>query len=101
MGETVAMSRKGGLWNEMQRTISWTIPKLDPGENLEIQSQFECANVDNVITPKFPVLLRCDDTEGLFSGLELRAIPNHDSVEGANSVEMNLMHNSRLLYRKI
>jgi hypothetical protein len=99
-GETVAMSRKAGLWNEMQRTVSWTIPCLEPGENIEIQTQFEATNdADSIVTPKFPVLLRCDDTETLYSGIELKSVmgAEKDSIP----LDMNITLSSRLLYRKI
>jgi hypothetical protein len=53
------MSRKGGSWDELKRTLTWSIETLAPGEALEIQAQFPFIE-ENERSPKFPVLVQCD-----------------------------------------
>lgn len=72
-GDTVKMSRKGGIWDEMKRIICWTIPTLNPGEVIEIQAQFQTSgNLPKLDQSdfKFPILVRCDSNK-LFSGIEV------------------------------
>jgi hypothetical protein len=90
--ENVKMSRKGGVWEELKRTLSWRIDELEPGKALEIQAQFSLLDkVDK--PPKFPVLVRCD-YPSLFSGVEL-------TVDEGSSVKMKLNESARILHRKV
>jgi hypothetical protein len=54
------MSRKGGSWDDMKRTLTWSIASLAPGEAVEIQAQFPFVEeqIDRSC-PKFPVLVQC------------------------------------------
>lgn len=101
-GENVTMSRRGGVWNEMKRSLVWNVSKLDPGEIIDIQAQFKCntnggASDRRFESHKFAVLARCKgDTS--FSKIDL----NTDySEDGSCSVEMNLERSATILYRKI
>lgn len=101
-GESVTMSRRGGVWNDMKRSLVWNITKLDPGEIIDIQAQFksnmeEGPGEDNLGYFKFPVLARCyGDTN--FSKIDLNTDYNED---GSCPVGMELEHSATILYRKI
>jgi hypothetical protein len=58
-GGNCKMSRKGGNWDELKRTVSWYVQSLKPGEALEIQAQFPFIE-GNSRVPKFPVLVKCE-----------------------------------------
>jgi hypothetical protein len=93
------MSRKGGAWDEMKRTISWTVDKLDPGEALEIQAQFESVDLPNGGggAPKFPLLVRAEYAT-LFSSIEL----NSDFIDALSCpVKTKLTQSGRILHRKV
>jgi hypothetical protein len=91
------MSREGGVWNEMKRTISWNVDKLEPGEALEVQLQFESMDGSWEREPKFPVLVRAD-CPCLFSSLELKS----DFSDGlSNVVKTKLSTSARVLHRKV
>ena len=110
-GENVTMSRKGGVWDEMKRTLIWTFQKLDPGEIVDIQAQFKCntegglsqshAHVagggDGFGSFKFPVLARCNgDTN--FSKIDMNSDYNDD---GSSPVGLELERSATILYRKV
>lgn len=107
-GENVTMSRKGGVWDEMKRTIIWTIHKLDPGEIVDIQAQFKCkmqegrgiqilSQNDLLSSIKFPVLARCNgDTN--FSKIDMNSEYNE---EGSNPVDLDMERSATILYRKV
>jgi len=95
------MSRRGGVWDEMKRTISWTVERLDPGQALEVQLQFECMDNGAVgglrQTPKFPVLVRAD-CPTLFSSIDL----NSDYSDGLHTpVKVRVHASGRILHRKV
>lgn len=95
-GHTVKMSRRGGVWDEMKRTLTWLVDRLDPGEALEIQAQFE-ANTTSNQPAQFPVLVR-GDYPTLFSTVELRE-DFHDAL--SSPFKMELRESSRVLHRKV
>lgn len=96
-GESVKMSRNGGVWDEMKRTICWSVDRLDPGQALEVQLQFESTDGRWERTPKFPILIRAD-YPALFSAIEL----NSDYSDGLSSpVELKVNTSSRILHRKV
>lgn len=97
-GEKVTMSRSGGMWDEMKRSISWSIEKLDPGEIIDIQAQFGCADgFVNGMAAKFPVLVRCDGSM-LFSRIELST----DYLEEeSDPINLQIEQSARILYRKV
>jgi hypothetical protein len=97
-GEKVVMSRRGGVWDDMKRTLSWTIEKLQPGEIIDIQAQL--AYVDGMGkagSSKFPMLVQCDRSSP-FSRIELIADYTDDE---SNRVNLLLDQTSRILYRKV
>eukprot|EP00523_Entomoneis_sp_CCMP467_P012007 CAMPEP_0168717970 /NCGR_PEP_ID=MMETSP0724-20121128/273_1 /TAXON_ID=265536 /ORGANISM="Amphiprora sp., Strain CCMP467" /LENGTH=377 /DNA_ID=CAMNT_0008764461 /DNA_START=8 /DNA_END=1141 /DNA_ORIENTATION=- len=105
-GRTAKMSRKGGVWDELRRTISWVVPNLEPGAALEIQVQFEGPGNDgsqenNQATPRFPILARGDYGES-YSSLEVRK-----SDAGRGDAILRPVHtlkvnrSGRVLHRKV
>ena len=90
-GESVRLTRAGGVWDGMKRVVCWHVPKLPAGELMEIQAQFDViASSSGSVTPKFPVLVRCDAQQDQFSEIELRA-----------NVKMNLTTGVRIMHRKV
>lgn len=100
-GRSGKLSRKGGLWDELKRTVSWTIDEMPPGKALEIQAQFEILEADHNTSmgrsPKFPILVRCE-YESLFSSVEIK-VDYHDSL--SKPVHMGLENSARVLHRKV
>lgn len=100
-GRSGKLSRKGGLWDELKRTISWTIAEMPPGQALEIQAQFEIlegdANNSHARSPKFPILVR-SEYENLFSSVELK-VDYHDSL--SKPIQVELENSARVLHRKV
>ena len=116
-GEAVKMSRTGGVWDAMKRTICWTVDKLDPGEVLEIQAQFQSGNLKSLaqVDLQFPVLVRAD-LPWLFSRIDVStdystwlSKETSDTLKvgtGANntdvaSVKSSVSRCTRILHRKV
>jgi hypothetical protein len=104
-GRSGKLSRMGGLWDELKRTVSWTIPELLPGEAIEIQAQFETlGNTNDTSTgshghnPKFPILVRCD-YQSILSSVELIIDAYHDAL--SKPVMVDTEKSSRILHRKV
>lgn len=102
-GANVTMSRKGGIWDEMKRSIIWNIAKLDPGEIVDIQAQFKKNTEGGGVPPgnseyfEFPVLVRCNgDTS--FSKIELNTDFHED---GSPPVGLEVERSATILYRKV
>jgi hypothetical protein len=98
-GDDVAISRKGGVWDSMKRTLSWTIPELPPGEVVDIQAQFPCmkGTYTNNATPKFPILVRCLGNT-VFSKIHLNADYTED---GSSPVHLQIEKSANVVYRKV
>jgi hypothetical protein len=94
-GEKAKMSRRGGHWEELKRTLSWSVNELQPGKALEIQAQFGL--LPDAREPKFPILVRCD-YPALFSSIEVSA---DAETEGSTPIRMILSPSSRILHRKV
>lgn len=106
------MSRKGGVWDEMKRTIIWNVKKLEPGEVLEIQAQFQSGKKQNLahVDLQFPVLVRAD-VPRLFSGLNVSTDYQSQTQESESQsqsqsqslapVKSNVSHCTRILHRKV
>ena len=104
-GESVKMSRKGGVWDDMKRTICWTIDKLEPGEVLEIQAQFQSGKLQNLahVDLQFPVLVRADVSR-LFSGISIATeYKDGDDADSSSIVAVKNMVSqcTRILHRKV
>jgi hypothetical protein len=96
-GSSARMSLPGGTWNEMKRTISWSVDCLQPGEALELQLQFESMDGTWQREPKFPVLVRAE-CPCLFSSLEVRS----DFSDGLSRLVNTAVSTSgRVLHRKV
>jgi hypothetical protein len=96
-GTSASMSRKGGLWDDLKRMLSWTHGKLQAGEVIDFRVQFQCADLGNEGTSTFPVLTRCDG-RSLFSRVELSTEHTDDS---SPPVKLYADQRSRVLYRKV
>lgn len=76
-GESMKMSRKGGMWDSMKRVIVYKHHQLQMGETLEVQFQFNYLadnDSDNISIPSFPVLVRCDCFNDQLSTLNLEVV---------------------------
>uniref|UniRef100_A0A7S3Q999 Uncharacterized protein n=1 Tax=Chaetoceros debilis TaxID=122233 RepID=A0A7S3Q999_9STRA len=84
-GESMKMSKNGGIWDPMKRVIIYRREKLDPGETLEIQMQFEylAASREKQDMPRFPVLVRCNGRKDLLSNISVE-------VGGGDDVDDNI-----------
>ena len=69
-GERCRLSRAGGSWEGLKRTVAWRVDEIAPGEALEIQAQFPLVDPTTLKTPRFPVLVRCSYST-LFCGMEI------------------------------
>ena len=100
-GRSGKLSRKGGIWDELKRTVSWTMDQMQPGQALEIQAQFEIlegdANTSLERSPKFPILVRCE-YESLLSCIEIKS-EYHDSL--SKPVQIELENSARVIHRKV
>jgi hypothetical protein len=102
-GDKVTMSRKGGVWDEMKRSLVWNIQQLEPGEIVDIQTQFKCIK-GAISTPgigdeysRFPVLARCSGSAA-FSRVDLNT---EYTQEGSTPVELTMERSGIVLYRKV
>ncbi|KAL7559484.1 hypothetical protein ACA910_010300 [Epithemia clementina (nom. ined.)] len=103
-GRTAKMSRKGGVWDELKRTISWVIPQIDPGEALEVQAQFEGPGTDggqeNVhAAPRFPILARGDYAESYSSVVVKKSEVRDGLSHPIHSLKIN--RSGRVIHRKV
>uniref|UniRef100_A0A7S2YCF4 MHD domain-containing protein n=1 Tax=Entomoneis paludosa TaxID=265537 RepID=A0A7S2YCF4_9STRA len=100
-GRTAKMSRKGGVWDELKRTISWVIPQLEPGQALEIQAQFEGPDDEPILAtpPRFPILARGDYGQA-FSSLSVKKTDAR--VSGTQAIQtLQINKSGRILHRKV
>mmetsp|Transcript_13312 Transcript_13312/g.19162 ORF Transcript_13312/g.19162 Transcript_13312/m.19162 type:complete len:110 (+) Transcript_13312:272-601(+) len=101
-GESVRLTRAGGVWDAMKRIVCWHVPILASGELMEIQAQFDVCHTTTTktttttTTPKFPVLVRCDARNDQFSEIELRLKDDHNG-----GIHMNLTTGVRIVHRKV
>lgn len=99
-GENVTMSRRGGIWNDLKRSLLWNIRTLDPGETIDIQAQFKTTNPERGSgeeSQKFAVMARCKgDTS--FSKIRLDTDFRED---GSSPVGIDLERSTTILYRKV
>lgn len=103
-GENVTMSREGGVWDDMKRTLIWTIPKLKSGEIVDVQAQFKSDEVHSKLAPgagfeslKFPVLARCNG-DANFSKINMNTDYTEDE---SNAVGLEFERSATVLYRKL
>lgn len=102
--EMIRMSREGGIWDEMKRTITWSIEKLVPGETLELQIQFVTggqrqpqAATTTTTLPTFPLLVR-SEYPALFSAVEV-VNEYYDTISPA--IQLQTARAGRILHRKV
>ena len=91
VGGNCKMSRKGGSWDELKRTLTWCVQALAPGEAVEIQAQFPFIE-GNERSPKFPILVHCD-YKGLFSKVNISCLDD--------AVQLKVRTSSTIIHRKV
>jgi hypothetical protein len=93
---SVKILRGNGDFNELQRTISWSLDELEKGESFMVCAQAQLWDAPGEETvAAFPVLLRCKSSDQI-SDLLL----NLESAEGyPSSVTLNTNYSFRLLHR--
>jgi len=99
-GESVRLSRNGGVWDSMKRIVTWSVETLGPGELLEIQAQFEFVGGESSLSrsPKFPVLVRCDSPKEQFSNIEFSS----DFTDQSSSpTKLSFVQSVRIMHRKV
>jgi hypothetical protein len=122
-GERVTMSRKGGIWDEMKRSLVWTIQQLGPGETVDIQAQFKVVGGgqhgtaaggsritgrppppgmaavvgDHPSSSRFPILARCNGAAA-FSKIDLNT---EYAGEGSTPVDLRVERSATVLYRNV
>jgi len=95
-GENITMSRKGGMWDEMKRTLVWNVTKLDPGEIIDMQVQFMRTHEGGSGESTFPLLAKCNgDTS--FSKIDLNSDYNEN---GVNPIDIDPERRATILFRK-
>ena len=107
-GETVKMSKRGGVWDKLKRTIVWSAKSIKPGETkeLQIQMQFESerdegADDSKDDAPSFPVLLRFDTKNELLSSVDIDlGDPSADEFM-YEEFAMKLTKSFRVMHRKV
>jgi len=117
-GETVLMSKEGGVWDSMKRLIAWSLEPLEPGHVIEVQCQLDFmvpSQDKNRPTPRFPVLIRCDAIDEQFSNVDISGIhdPTIQDTDGhhehqqsspasaSSPVKINVSRSTRILHRKV
>lgn len=97
--ETVEVSRGDGVFDDLKRTIKWTVPDLPKGESFMVSAQaqlWSSARSEDHVNLKFPVLLRCHSDVDQISNVELRAV----EADGfPSTVSFSRTFSFRLLHR--
>jgi hypothetical protein len=100
-GESVKLTRQGGVWDGMKRIVAWPIEKgLAPGELIEIQAQFNFVSSGGGhprADPKFPILVRCEGSKDQFSDVHICS----DLHESQGPVNMSLTRTVQIMHRKV
>lgn len=100
-GETVKLTRQGGVWDGIKRVMAWPAESLSPGELIEIQAQFSFTDTSQgheKRRPTFPILVRCEGTNDQFS--DVRLTTDESDVIHA-PVKMSLTRSVLILHRKV
>jgi hypothetical protein len=101
-GESAKMSRQGGVWDPIKRVIVYKYEKIECGETVDLQMQFDYVpsirkDGQNAMLPRFPVLVRCNSMNESLSNVQL-------DVGGGDEravFEMHLDKSFQLFHRKI
>jgi hypothetical protein len=96
-GYSVQMSRKGGQWDDMKRTLSWTLDRLAPGDAIDMQAIFANVQNGNPTERRFPILLQCRGDE-LFSKVEAHG---NTVEEPSQRLRLDVAQLSTVLFRKV
>lgn len=98
-GETIEITRGTGVYDDLKRTIKWSMEDLPKGESFMVSAQAQlwttATNEDQVLL-KFPVLLRCSSNFDQISNVELKA----EEADGfPATVSYSQIFSFRLLHR--
>ncbi len=98
-GDTVESSRGDGVYDDLKRTIKWTVPELPKGESVMVCAQAQLwtsISDDERDRIRFPVLLRCTSDVDKVSTVDLRAV----EADGFPAVvSFSKIHSFRLIHR--
>lgn len=98
-GETIQVSRGNGVYDELKRTIKWSVEDLPKGESFMVSAQaqlWSSATKDDQVLLNFPVLLRCSSNYDQISNVELKA----EEADGfPSTVSYSQLFSFRLLHR--
>ena len=97
--ETIEVTRGEGVFDDLKRTIKWSVPFLPKGESFMVSALAQLwspvTNEDQMLL-KFPVLLRCSSNFDQISNVELKA----EEADGyPSSVLYSQNFSFRLLHR--
>jgi len=98
-GDTVEVIRGSGIYDDLKRTIKWSVNDLLKGESFMVSAQaqlFPTSTNEEGDQLKFPVLLRCSSNDDQISTVEFRAV---ETEEYPSSVSFSRSFSFRLLNR--
>ena len=96
-GYSVQMTRKGGKWDDMKRTLTWIFDGLAPGESIDIQAVFANVQDGQAIERRFPIMLQCHGDE-LFSKVQVHA---YKILEASRPLRVDLTPRATIIFRKV
>lgn len=100
-GESMKMSRRGGMWDPTKRVIVYKHNNIGIGETLEVQLQFNYtidSETDSTALPRFPVLVRCDCVDDQLSSFNLQVVNAKDEQE---EIDFGLQTSYQVYHRKV
>jgi hypothetical protein len=98
-GSTVEVLRGEGMYDDLKRTIKWTVDDLPKGESFMVSAQAQLwtnSTKEDQDHLKFPVLLRCSSELDQISTVEFRAV---EAFGFPSSVTFRRSFSFRLLHR--
>ena len=96
-GDSVKISRMGGVWDEMKRTISWMIDKIEPGEAVELHIQLDNGPDGSDEVVRFPVLVRADSVK-IYSQVE---VLSEFCETSCSPIVAKVNYSRRVIHRKL
>ena len=97
--ETIQITRGDGVYDELKRTIKWSLEDLPKGESLMVSVNAElwsAATKEDQVLLRFPVVMRCSSNYDQISNVELKA---EEAVGFPSSITCSQQFMFRLLHR--
>ena len=96
-GSSVEILRGDGEWDELKRTIKWTLASLNKGESFMVSAQASLwKELEGDEDISFPVLMRCSSTVDHISAVDFRVV----QADGhPSSINFQKTNSFRLLHR--